>query len=89
MSVQGDARRHYNWDSILLRHWRGLAKRCGISAQFDSIVAGRIEVAPKAIDRVESLLPKGFPDAVHEPILKGLANSARRLASEFGAPGRS
>ena len=79
MSVQGDVRRHYNWDSILLRHWRGLAKRCGISAQFDSVVTDLIEATPKAIDHVESMLPRDFPTGVYEPIIKGLANAARRL----------
>lgn len=81
MAVRGEGRKHYNWDSILPRHWQGLAKRCGISAHFDSIVTTLIRDTPKAIAQVESVLPRNFPSAVQEPILEGLSQAATKLAS--------
>ena len=60
----GAGRKHYNWDSILPRHWQSLAKRCGISAHFDSIVTSLIRDTPKAIAHVQSVLPRNFPSAV-------------------------
>jgi serine/threonine-protein kinase HipA len=81
MGVRGDGRRHYRWDSILLRHWQSQAKRCGISAKFDSILTALLEDTPRVIGQVESILPKGFPASVQEPIFNGLTAAARRLAA--------
>jgi serine/threonine-protein kinase HipA len=79
MAVRGDSRKHYHWDTIQLRHWKSLGKRCGISTQFDSIVSTLIQDTPKVITEVSSALPRNFPPAVQEPILKGLRQAAQKL----------
>jgi serine/threonine-protein kinase HipA len=81
MGVRGDGRRHYRWDSILLRHWQSQAKRCGMSAKFDSILTALLQDTPRVIAQVESILPTGFPASVQEPILKGLTEAVRRLTA--------
>jgi serine/threonine-protein kinase HipA len=80
MSVPSEKRKHYNWDSIVFRHWQHLAKRCGVAGQFDSLVAELRAATPEIIARVGALLPKGFPSSVADPILEGLLASTKKLA---------
>ncbi len=79
MAVPGGRRKHYNWDSIVYRHWQILAKRCGIADRLDPMIAELRDTTPAVIANVESLLPKDFPASVADPILKGLLASMQKL----------
>jgi serine/threonine-protein kinase HipA len=80
MAVQGEGRRHYNWNSIQPRHWAEMARRCGLAKQIDSLMEDLAAQTPKAIDIVASQLPKKFPSSVAGPILDGIRQSAAKLA---------
>jgi len=79
MAVQSDKNRHYVWNSIFLRHWQHMAKHCGISAQFDSLIDRLIGQTSQVITQVKSALPRNFPASVAEPVLKGLDESVKKL----------
>ena len=81
MAVEG-SNRHYRWDEIHVRHWRDMAKRCGIASVFDAIVADLVAQTRSVVDTVRAKVPKDFPDAVADPILSGLIRSARRIAAD-------
>jgi len=79
MAIEGKSR-HYLWHSILRRHWEETARRCGMSAKFESLVAEMLDLAGPVADSVGAQLPKGFPDSVASPILGGLRRSAARYS---------
>jgi serine/threonine-protein kinase HipA len=79
MAVEGK-NRHYVWTTIRRRHWEETARRCGLGAFWPRIVDELLERTPAALAAVRSELPANFPDPVADPILKGLAASARVLA---------
>jgi serine/threonine-protein kinase HipA len=79
MAVPTEKREHYHWDSIVYRHWRYLAKHCGIADQFEPLISQIKDITPTVIAKVESQLPKRFPASVAGPILEGLLASTRKL----------
>jgi serine/threonine-protein kinase HipA len=81
MAAEGK-NRHYVWDSILYRHWKETARRCGMTAAFESLAAELIETTSQAIDTVSARLPKNFPDGLATSILDGLKTASARLASQ-------
>jgi serine/threonine-protein kinase HipA len=80
MAVQGSKRSHYEWHNILPRHWEETARRCGVGSAFKVLLEGLVERTPAVVAAVHTLLPKGFPAGVSEPILRGLEKSAASLA---------
>ena len=79
MAVRGK-NPHYKMREITTRHWRELAKRHGVAAEgADSPFEQVIAQTPAVIERVQGLLPKGFPREVSEMIFKGLAVAAGQL----------
>jgi serine/threonine-protein kinase HipA len=75
MSVAGRAR-HYRLLEILPRHWHAHAQRIG-----GAPLRGRLQAFAEAVDaavaRVESSLPRGFPDLVISRIGDGTRSQAR------------
>jgi serine/threonine-protein kinase HipA len=80
MAVHGNRSRHYHWSRMLRRHWLQTAKRCGIASRAEAEIDALIARTPKAVDEVAGALPTGFPEAISRPVLKGLLESARKLA---------
>lgn len=80
MAAEGTSR-HYHWHSILPRHWQETARRCGIAAEFESIRQELLDRTPAVVESVGTLVPKGFPDSVASPILKGLRSAAQKLGT--------
>lgn len=78
MAVVGK-NRHYALTEILARHWFEMARKCGVDGE--SIVADLLRRLPEALATVTAALPADFPDAVSEPILRGLERSGARLAA--------
>ncbi|HVE84028.1 MAG TPA: type II toxin-antitoxin system HipA family toxin [Myxococcales bacterium] len=85
MAVLGK-NRHYRWKEIRVRHWLETARRCAVPDARE-IIEGVVERVPDAVEEVRSALPRTFPGAISEPILKGLAGAARD-AAEAVARGR-
>ena len=78
MALPGQ-RPHYLLKSIQRRHFDMLAKRMGVEAEADRLVAEMAEKTPAVIDEVQRGLPKGFPQELLDRVLKGLAKSAQLL----------
>lgn len=80
MAVHGEKSRHYAWTQILRRHWLQTARLCGLAARAEAEIETLIAKTPRVIAEATKTLPGDFPTAVSEPVLQGLAESARRLA---------
>ncbi len=83
MAVLGK-NRHYRWNEIHGRHWLQTAKRCGFG-EMRSITEDVITRTPDVIQKVQSLVPKGFPARIADSILTGIKESAALLKSELSA----
>ena len=60
-----------------VRHWLETGRRCALPAGGRRILEEIVERVPGAMETVRTSLPRAFPEAVSEPILKGLASAAR------------
>ena len=78
MAVHGK-NRHYRWKEIRLEHWIETAKICGVSSG-RRLIEDIVAQTPATIDSVASNIPKGFPEAVSEPIVKGLREHSAEIA---------
>jgi serine/threonine-protein kinase HipA len=78
MAMPGQ-RPHYLLKSIQRRHLDTLAKRMGLEAEAERLIAEMAMKAPTVIEEVQRGLPKGFPEELLDRVLKGLAKSAQLL----------
>lgn len=78
MAVRGK-NRHYRWSEIQARHWISMAADVGLETTAEEDILELAEQVPGVVERVSGLLPRGFPDAVSDPIFDGLLRSAERL----------
>ena len=78
MAVRGK-NRHYRWSEIQARHWISTAADVGLETTAEEDILELVEQVPGVVERVSGLLPRGFPDAVSDPIFDGLLRSAERL----------
>ncbi len=69
---------HRELDRIKTRHWKTLADHSGLRDAFDAM-QDMIDRIPSAIARVESLLPRDFPEAVWKSISKGMRRQRDRF----------
>ena len=81
MAVSGK-NRHYRWNEIRRPHWEETAARCGLGTDVRTLIDGLVAQTPGVIERVRKAIPRGFPARVAEPILKGLAASAKELGRQ-------
>lgn len=86
MAVRGK-RAHYRLNEILGRHWAELADKSGVPDLLE-LMQRLVVMAPAAMERLESRLPKGFPERVYGAIRDGVAGQARRFEQTLGS-GRS
>jgi serine/threonine-protein kinase HipA len=77
MAVRG-RKPHYRLDEITARHWRELAEQVAIEGLWDRMQA-LIEAAPDALARLETRLPRGFPERVFAKIHAGVLKQSRRF----------
>jgi serine/threonine-protein kinase HipA len=78
MAVAG-RNRHYLMKDIQRAHFNAMAARCYYGPNAEPIITRLIVETPKAVEKVSSLLPDGFPAKVSDRIFKRLQNSADRL----------
>ena len=79
MAVRGK-NRHYHWAKISRRHWLDTARACDFSEFVGPVIDEIVDQTPIVIRNVSKSLPARFPDAVANPILKGLQRAAKELA---------
>ena len=81
MAIEGK-NRHTHWNGIRRRHWLATAKRCGLPG-IENLIGEIIERTPQVLDDVRQRIPKGFPSAIADPILDGVAAATRRLQDDI------
>jgi len=74
MALPGE-RPRYQWQSIQRRHFEALARRMGLEAEAEGLIADIITRTPAVIEEVQRGLPKGFPQELLDRVLAGLARS--------------
>ena len=62
--------KHYRVHDIARRHFNETAQRCGYGRDMNDVIDDGMTRAPKVIDEVSGMLPKGFPAKVFDPIAK-------------------
>jgi serine/threonine-protein kinase HipA len=77
MAIRGK-RAHYRLNEITRRHWEDLAEHSGVPGLRDGM-STLIERAPAAIERLESLLPREFPERVYTSIRGGVLQQVRKF----------
>jgi serine/threonine-protein kinase HipA len=77
MAIPG-RRSHYRLKEITARHWQELAGQTGV-ADLWARMKSLVESAPRAMDRLEKLLPRGFPERVYSRIRDGVRSQVRRF----------
>lgn len=77
MALHG-TRVHYRVNEIATRHWQELASQSGIPEIWKRMEA-LVESATPALDRVEKLLPRSFPERVYTTIREGVSNQLQRF----------
>jgi serine/threonine-protein kinase HipA len=84
MAMAVGDKRHYTIESIGGRHFIQSAIKAGLGRTIALDVIGDIvERAPKALERVMTGLPEGFPGAVAESITKGVRSRLAQLDSGY------
>jgi serine/threonine-protein kinase HipA len=78
MALRGK-RAHYRLNEITTRHWQALAEQTGIRGLWEHMQSF-VEAAGSALDRVEKLLPRAFPERVFTTIRAGVRHQAQRFA---------
>ena len=77
MAVRGN-RAHYRLNEITGRHWSDVAGKAGIPGMLEHMQQ-LIAEAPRAMDRLEDRLPRGFPERVYTAIRQGVHRQAKRF----------
>ena len=78
MAVSGK-RKHYRLKDIQRRHFNAMARRCHFGADAEPLIQGVLAATPGVVERVGARVPAGFPAAVADRVLAGLARSAKAL----------
>lgn len=72
MAVLGK-NKHYRWSTVLPRHWKSTAKKCGFPEDsMDKILQEFSEKSEDVIATVRQQLPNGFPKDLADSILDGI-----------------
>jgi len=70
---------HYRLKDIRRRHFNATAARCGVGDTAEPLIEEALAATPNVIASVQRDIPDGFPAHVLDTVLRGLADSARRL----------
>lgn len=75
---------HYRMKDVRRSHWNAVAGRNALGHDFEDAIEEVLRKTPAVIAAVSAQLPAGFPEAVAEPIFRGLEEQARRVGSDEG-----
>ena len=74
--------RHYEWHTILPRHFLSTADACGLApAKAKRYLQEIVDVAEQAVASVSSQLPSGFPAHIADTIFSGISHQTEILRS--------
>jgi serine/threonine-protein kinase HipA len=73
--------KHYKLQQIQRRHFNSTARLIGVGENAEPLLGDILASTPAVISRVQTKIPKQFPQQVLESVLQGLENSAKRLAA--------
>jgi serine/threonine-protein kinase HipA len=76
-------RAHYRVNEITTRHWRDLAERTGISGLRERMLSFVASAEP-VLKRLETQLPRNFPERVYTTIRDGVLRQGKRFMREMG-----
>lgn len=80
MGVTGK-NKHYRWAEVRRRHWLSTADACGFpEREMEEILVDLAARIDPAIGDVETMLPRGFPASVSDPIFEGIRAMRAPLA---------
>lgn len=71
--------RHYEWVKIEARHWISTAAACNAQLEIESIFSELIADIPEAINKVSTIIPARFPNAIVHPIFEGIWAISKKL----------
>jgi serine/threonine-protein kinase HipA len=74
--------KHYRLSEIRRYHFNATARLCGFGVDMNELIDEVVAATPGVIERVGAALPSGFPEKLFTVITRGLAQSARSLASQ-------
>jgi serine/threonine-protein kinase HipA len=80
MALRGRSK-HYRFRDVQRRHFASTAQKCHYAPAAETLIQRVLDATPGVIERIRAGLPPGFPTAVSESILAGLAWSAQALDS--------
>lgn len=73
--------RHYDWNTMLYRHWLSTSKNCHFPVdEMEKIITEVLGRLDEVIDQVGKQLPGSFPDDVASPIFNGMRSAREKLA---------
>lgn len=81
MALRG-RRKHYRIAEIRRRHFNEMAARCGVGTDAEHLIGELVDATPQVVARVAAQVPAGFPQRVLDRVLRGLEQSAAKLASQ-------
>jgi serine/threonine-protein kinase HipA len=73
---------HYKLCEIRVRHWLKLARDCGVRGVWEQMTQ-LVTNVDTTLQRVQALLPNGFPARVWDPIERGMKRHARQFSREL------
>lgn len=77
---------HWKMKEIRRRQWLALGKRFGVldddGQGMETILEKLIARTPDVVAQIEASLPKGFPEEIADPVLRGLEHAAKQLGVE-------
>jgi len=78
MALRGK-HKHYMLKDIQRRHFNITAAKCGFAETAEPLIREILSATPNVISSIQRDIPEKFPPHVLERVLKGLADSAKRL----------
>jgi serine/threonine-protein kinase HipA len=71
---------HYHWHNLQRRYFLETAKAVNYSIERAEIILDEmLEQTDAVIEKIVTILPKGFPDKSSQPILDGLRSASKKL----------
>ncbi len=81
MSIDGK-NKHYEWDTIYLRHWLAQSKKVKFSKkELTGLLEEIIDTTDQVVSTVTAQLPALFPSEVADPIFEGMRKALKRLST--------
>jgi len=80
MAMHGESK-HYRVEEISRRHFNMTARRCGLGADMEPLIADVITRTPSVIAAVGARLPTGFPSKLFSSVTTGLQKAAQKIES--------